>query len=153
LFALLLLAGPTHARTALGGVDGWAAFRDERPRRCFAIAEPERRSGGKWRPFASVATWPAARARGQLHIRLGREKLSAAPVTLTIGARRFPLVASRADAWAADARADAAIVAAMRSTSRMSVTTRAANGARFVETYALKGAATAMDAATLGCAR
>lgn len=149
----LLIAAPVEARTTLGGVDGWMAFRDERPLRCFAIAEPERRGGGKWRAFASVATWPKARTRGQLHLRLGREKLPAAPVSLTVGERRFALVASGADAWAPDARADAAIVAAMRSAARMSVTTRAANGARFVETYALKGAATAMDAAALGCAR
>lgn len=150
---LALCAAPAHARTALGTFERWGAFRDESPLRCFAIAEPVRGGGGKWRSFASVATWPQARVRGQLHIRLAREKLPDAPVTLSIGTRRFALVASGADAWSPDPRADAAIIAAMRSAPSMSVSTRAATGAGFAETYALKGAATAMDAAALGCAR
>ena len=152
--ALLLLASPaTAARTSLGTFDGWGAFRDDNPVRCFAIAQPMRGGGGKWKPFASVATWPQARVRGQVHIRLGREKLASAPVTLTIGDRRFQMVAGGADVWAPDPRIDAAIVAMMRSAPSMSVSTRAATGAGFAETYALKGAATAMDAAALGCAR
>jgi hypothetical protein len=152
--AALLLASPAlAARTSLGTFDGWGAFRDDNPARCYAIAQPVRGGGGKWRPFASVATWPQARVRGQLHIRLGREKLASAPVTLTIGDRRFPMVAGGADVWALDPRLDAAIVAAMRSAPSMSVATRAATGAGFAETYGLKGAATAMDAAALGCSR
>ena len=152
--ALQLLASPAMAaRTSLGTFDGWGAFKDDNPARCFAIAQPMRGGGGKWRSFASVATWPQARVRGQVHIRLGREKLTSAPVTLTIGDRRFQMVAGGADVWAPDPRIDAAIVAAMRSAPSMSVSTRAATGAGFAETYALKGAATAMDAAALGCAR
>ena len=153
LVALMLLASPaTAARTSLGTFEGWGAFKDEKPARCFAISQPVRGGGGKWRPFASVGTWPQARVRGQVHIRLGREKLASAPVTLTIGDRRFQMVAGGADVWAPDPRVDAAIVAMMRSASSMSVSTRAATGAGFAETYVLKGAATAMDAAALGCA-
>ena len=154
LLTIAVVTSPASAaRNSLGMFEGWGAFRDDTPPRCFAIAQPVRGGGGKWRPFASVASWPKAGVRGQLHIRLGREKLAAAPVTLTIGDRRFTLVAGGADAWAPDPRVDAAIVAAMRSAPSMSVTTRAATGAGFAETYALKGAATAMDAASLGCAR
>ena len=47
---------------------------------------------------------------------------------------------------------DAAIVAAMRSASRMTVASRGSNGARFSDRYSLSGAATAMDAAVVGCA-
>ncbi len=154
MLAVLLVASPAFAaRTSLGTFDGWGAFKDDAPARCFAIAQPVRGGGGKWRPFASVATWPQARVRGQVHIRLGREKLASAPVTLTIGDRRFAMVAGGADVWAPDPRIDAAIMAMMRSTSSMSIETRASTGAGFAETYALKGAATAMDAAALGCAR
>ena len=152
--ALALLASPAMAaRTSLGTFDGWGAFKDDNPARCYAIAQPVRGNGGKWRPFASVATWPQTRVRGQVHIRLGREKLASAPVTLIIGDRRFNMIAGGADVWAPDPRIDAAIVAAMRSNSSMRIATRAATGTGFAETYALKGAATAMDAAALGCAR
>jgi hypothetical protein len=154
LLALALASNPAlAARTSLGTFDGWGAFRDDSPLRCFAITQPVRGGGNKWQPFASVSTWPTAHVRGQVHIRLGREKLPSAPVTLTIGDRRFAMVAGGADVWAPDSRIDAAIVAAMRSAPSMSVSTRAATGAGFAETYALKGAATAMDAAALGCAR
>lgn len=148
-----LAASPASARTSLGSFESWAAFRDDAPLRCFAIAEPVRGSGGKWRPFATVSTWPQARVRGQFQVRLGRALRAGAPVTLIVDDRKFPLVAGGADAWAPDARGDAAIVAALRSAKSMSVASVAATGGGFVETYLLKGAATAIDAAALGCAR
>jgi hypothetical protein len=157
LLTLLLCAAPASARTVLGSFDNWSAFRDEKPVRCFAIAEPVRGGGGggggKWRPFATVSTWPQARVRGQFYLRLSRASRAGAAVTLSIDGRRFSLVAGGADAWAADPRADAAIVAAMRSARAMSVTGVAATGGGFAETYLLKGAATAIDAAALGCGR
>ena len=150
----ILLATPASARDTLGVFEDWGAFRDAKPRRCYAIAEPERRSTRRaWRPFASVAHWPARGARNQLHIRLSREKAEGAKVTLGIGSRSFELVAGGADAWAADPRADAAIVAAMRSGSQMSIRTRAKGGGFFTDSYRLRGAATAIDAAAVGCAR
>ena len=106
-----------------------------------------------WRPFASVATWPGRNVRSQLHVRLRKAKLPGAPIMLRIGDRRFPLVGGGGDAWAPDARADAAIVAAMRSGGNMSISTRDAKGRAFSDVYPLKGAATAIDAATLECAR
>ena len=57
------------------------------------------------------------------------------------------------DAWAVDRTMDAAIVAAMRSASRMTVRATGTNGRRFSDSYSLSGAATAMDAATLSCSR
>lgn len=153
---LLVIASSAAARDSLGVFEGWGAFRDARPARCFAIAEPvgDRGGGrGDWRPFASVASWPTRNARGQLHIRLSRTRAPRTPVTLTLGDRRFALIAGGADAWAPDARADAAIVAAMRSAERMSVSARDARGRLFTDSYRLRGAATAIDAAALGCAR
>lgn len=153
LLLALLLGTPAAARDSLGVHDGWGAFRDARPPRCFAIAEPMRKRARQWRPFASIAHWPARRIRGQLHVRMSREKRANAPVTLAIGERRFSLIAGRVDAWAPHPRIDAAIVAAMRSGQLMTVSTISANGTRFTDSYALKGAATAIDAAALGCAR
>ena len=101
-----------------------------------------------WRPFASVAVWPALHQRNQVHIRLRQARPQGSRVTLTIGRTRFPLIAGGADAWSPDARTDAAIVAAMRSADRMTV-----SAAGTSDTYQLRGAATAIDAATLGCAR
>ena len=156
LSAMLAMAvtAPAPARDALGIFDSWGAFRDAQPARCFAIAEPAESPGVRgWRPFASVASWPAHGVRGQLHIRMSRAKRPGAVVTLSIGERRFTLVSGRAEAWAPDAQADAAIVAAMRSGSSMSISTVSEQGPGFADTYRLRGAATAIDAATLGCAQ
>lgn len=145
--ALLLTMLP---RDALGTYGGWGAFRDPSPLRCFAIARPvEWRRGA---PFASVSNWPGQGVRNQLHIRLSLARSPNARVTLSIGERRFELRAGDADAWAPDARTDAAVVAAIRDGRSMSVETVAVNGAAFADSYALKGAATAIDAAALGCA-
>jgi hypothetical protein len=139
-------------RDALGTFGSWGAFRDPSPLRCFAIARPVERNR-RGQPFASIATWPGQGIRNQLHIRLSRARAGNARVTLAIGERRFELRAGDADAWAPDARTDAAVVAAIRDGRSMSVETIAINGAAFADTYALKGAATAIDAAALGCAR
>lgn len=155
---VLLAAGiaqtaPAHARDSLGVFDHWGAFRDAAVPRCYAIAEPARTSSGKgdWRAFASIGTWPKRGIRGQLHIRLSRQRADNSTVYLSIGERRFALVSGGTDAWAQDSRMDAAIIAAMRSSTTMSVEGRAKNGRRFHDLYVLKGAATALDAAALGC--
>jgi hypothetical protein len=140
------------ARTTLGVFDQWGAFSESAPQRCFALAEPLRAGGAsRWRPFASIASWPGRGVRNQVHIRLSRARNPQARVTLSIGDRRFDLTATAADAWAPDARTDAAIVSAIRASRSMSVETLGHAGGPFADVYTLKGAATAIDAAALAC--
>lgn len=139
-------------RVTIGIHQSWGAFRDTSPRKCFAIARPP--GAGRRNPaFASIGIWPGSAARPQFHARLSRAKRADARVTLSIGERRFALIAGAADAWAPDPATDAAIVAAMRGQRSMSVESVGASGRPFADTYALGGAATAIDAAVLGCAR
>jgi len=165
LLATLSLASPLAAKDSLGVFGQWGAFRDPSVPRCYAIAapEPERRSRGAARAtvqeargqasFASVGTWPRRGVRGQVHVRLSRTVAKGSAITLSLGGRSFALRGSGGDAWAQDARMDAAIVAAMRSAPSMSVSARDGAGRRFSDRYSLDGAATALDAATVGCAR
>ena len=150
---LLLLAEPVAARDSLGVFDGWAAFRDAAPKRCYAIARPQ----GSTAPAgtaASVAIWPERKVRGQVHLVLSRAVADEAPVRLRIGAQDFALIAKGRNAWGANARMDAAIIAAMRSASSMIVNARSSSsGGGFADRYTLAGAATAIDAAAVGCAR
>ncbi|MFN3989300.1 MAG: invasion associated locus B family protein [Erythrobacter sp.] len=148
--ALLLLAQPLAARDSLGVFESWAAFRDTSPKRCYAIAKPTNASAAP-DAAASIATWPDKRVRGQLHIVLSREVAEGAAVRLRVGAKDFALIAKGRNAWGADPQMDAGIVAALRAASTMSVSARSAKGA-FTDRYALAGAATAMDAASIGCA-
>ncbi len=145
----LLLASPVVARDTLGVYRGWAAFRD--PERCYAIAQPRGRIR-VGQPFASIATWPARSLRSSLHVRLSRAVQPGQPVTLSVGERRFRLNAAGIDAFAADAASDRAIATALRSGRSMSVEAVGQGGRPFADTYALSGAATAIDAAALACA-
>jgi hypothetical protein len=145
---LLALLAPANGREAIGVWHGWGAFREGDPARCFAIATPVRRGGGA---FASVATWPGRGIRNQIALRLSRPVRDGLAPTLSIDERRFTLTARGSGAWAPDARTDSAIVAAMRSARSMSVSGVSATGRPFADTYALPGAASAIDAAALAC--
>jgi len=154
LCALLLAAPSARAADSLGIFAGWAAFRDGREGRCYAIAEPQRGTAGATaKAYATIGHWPERGVRGQLYLRLSRPQARDSRVYLSIGERRFALVSGQGQAWAQDAAMDRAILAAMRDASTMSVEGKGANGRAFYDLYVLKGAATAMDAAALGCAR
>jgi hypothetical protein len=150
LLMALALAAPAMARESLGVFNSWAAFRDPDTPRCYAIATP---SGGRdGDAFMSVAFWPEARVRGQIHIRLTASVNAGRPLILAAGDRRFALMARGRDAWARDERADTAIIAALRGASHVGVAGTRASGGRLAMGWSLRGAATAIDAAALGCA-
>lgn len=155
MLAAALLAAPAMARDSLGIWNTWGAFSDAGVPRCYAIAMADTAEGraNELQPYFTVGTWPRRGSRGEIHVRLSRKIGPGSTVTLSVGGQRFALVAGAADAWAADRRMDAAVVAAMRSASSMSVTARSASGRVFIDTYPLAGAASAMDAALLGCAQ
>lgn len=155
LLLLALLAAPAAARDSLGVFNDWGAFRDPRVPRCYAIAMPSQVPGRArdFQPYVTVGHWPQRALRGAVHVRVARRLAAGAPVTLSIGGQSFNLSASQADAWPKDAQMNAAIVAAMRSATQMAVVARAADGRTFRDTYRLAGAATAMDAAALACAK
>ena len=152
-----LVASPLAAKDSLGVFGQWGAFRDPQVPRCYAIAaaeiETRTRSPREHAPFASVGTWPKRGVRGQLHLRLSRNLAASPRIALAIGGQRFELTGGGGDAWARDRTMDAAIVAAMRSAGSMSVSATDRAGRRFTDRYDLEGAATALDAATVGCAR
>ncbi len=152
--ATLTLAAPLAAKDSLGVFSDWGAFRDPSLPRCYAIAMPEdSRARRDFEPFATIGTWPRQNIRGQVHFRLSRQLAQRPRITRSIGAKSFQLTGGGGEAWAEDRTMDAAIVAAMRSASRMTVRATGTNGRRFSDSYSLSGAATAMDAATLSCSR
>jgi hypothetical protein len=148
------LCAPASARDSLGVFGNWGAFRDTSVPRCYAIAMAEPSTLERdYEPFASVGTWPRRGIRSQLHVRLSRKLSAIQPITLILGRERFTLVGGGGDAWAQDKRMDAAIIAAMRSAGTMIVNATDDRGRRFSNSFDLSGAATAMDAAMVGCAR
>ena len=151
---LLLASTPATARESLGMFSGWGAFRDPATPRCYAIAKAEPSTRQRdYEPYASIGTWPKRAIRSQLHIRLSRKLADNARISLRIGGQTFQLAGGGGDAWPQDKRMDAAVNAALRSAQRMTVSSRDEKGRNFSDSYDLAGAPTAMDAATVGCAR
>ncbi len=149
-----ILITPAIARDDLGIFAGWAAFRDTKASRCYAIAKPApSKLRRDYKPYATVATWPKKDVRGQVHFRLSREMTPKTTIALVIDDKNFLLTGGGGDAWARDKTMDAAIVATMRSAKQMVIKARDTSGRGFSNTYQLTGAGKAMDAATKACAR
>ena len=150
-----LAATPVLARDSLGMFESWGAFRDPAVPRCYAIAMADKPRGAKvdFQAYADVGHWPKRALRNQIHFRLSKRLAPNAAIRLKVDSQQFTLAGGGGDAWAADRRMDAAIVAAMRSGKAMRVRARAADGREVNDYYALPGAASAIDAAALGCAK
>ncbi len=151
--AFVAVAAPLQARDSLGVFGQWGAFRDAEVPRCYAIAAAQSGASGTGGAFATVGTWPERQVRSQVHFRLSRSLQGTGNVVLRMGDKQFTLAGDANDAWAAGARMDAQILAAMRSASQMSISATDRQGHRFTDRYSLDGAATAMDAACIGCAQ
>lgn len=152
--AALVLGGTALARDSLGVFGTWGAFRDPGVPRCYAIAMAEKVKGREqaFQPYLTVGYWPKRGIRGAVHVRLARRLAPGSSVNVSFPEANFTLQAGQADAWPMDHRANAGIVAALRSAPRVVVTAQGADGRKFRDVYALGGAASAMDAAALGCA-
>lgn len=154
LAALTTWPNAATARESLGLYNSWGAFRDPLIPRCYAIAMAEPSAQQRdYQPFAAIGTWPRRGARSQIHFRLSRNIQARAPIILNIDSNRVTLTGGGGDAWPANDHDNAAIIATMRSATRMTVTTRDVRGRLFSNIWLLAGAASAMDAASIGCAK
>ena len=146
------MAVPAAAQQHPVGIFGlWGAFRGSD--RCYAISEPAATSRPGGGAYASVAFRPNRGGRGQPYFRLREAKRPGSAVLLRIDDRTFQLNGSGIHAWGADPAADAEIIAAMRVGIEMTIETRSVRGALLRDLYRLRGAATAVDAAAIACAR
>ncbi|MEH3122617.1 MAG: hypothetical protein PGN16_11645 [Sphingomonas phyllosphaerae] len=152
--SLLALLAAAALREPLGVWQRWAAVRETPGPHCLAIAQPLRRDGSTDRRggFALVAARQGPARAPSVLFHLTRPRGEGAPLTLVIGDRRFALTGDRQSARAADPATDRAIVGAMRGANAMTLSTLDAGGRTLSDTYPLAGAATAIDAAQLGCA-
>jgi hypothetical protein len=152
---LLAAAAPASAQQQSIGVFGlWGAFRDAG--HCYAISRAQGRSSSSSAAepaFAAIGWWPGRFIRGQLHFRFSHAKRPGSAVLLRIDGHVFQLIGGGDNGWAPDPAADTEIVAAMRTGIEMNVETRSAAGGLIRDVYPLRGAATAIDAAAIACAR
>ena len=153
LAAMGIVTAPALAQTPLGVFFRWGAFEGASPRKCYAMAAADAPWPGRAdRPYASIAVWPERRTGPQVYFRLSGAQRAGSALILRVDGKLFQLVGAGRNAWAPDARADAAIVAAVRTGVNMAVETRSQAGTRIRDHYLLRGAASAIDAAVFACA-
>jgi hypothetical protein len=92
-------------------------------------------------------TFDARSRHGQFAAAMSKPIASGSGAMLTIDDQPFLLVARGTGAWSRGPTQEAAIIAALRSATRMRIEGRSARGLRFIDRYDLSGAPTAIDAA------
>lgn len=107
---------------------------------------------GRTQATAGFAFTSDRRRWGEFHAQLSRVPRPGSSVMLDIGGQPFLLVTRAGWAWSRGSRQEQAIIAAARNASSMRIEARDAAGRRFVDTYVLGGAPTAIDAAAAACA-
>jgi hypothetical protein len=129
----------------------WAAI--DRGASCEALSRSVRIAArGKVQATAGFAFSPDHRRWGEFHAHLSRVPRPGSSVMLQIGDQPFLLVARGDWAWSRGPLQEQAIIAAARDASAMRVEARDGAGRRFVDSYMLDGAPTAIDAAAARCA-
>lgn len=130
----------------------WAAF--DRGPVCEAVSRSLLLARtGQAQPLAAIAFDRAGPRLGEFSVRFKRSVRPGSSVVLTIGDQPFLLVARGAAAWSRGPRQEAAIIAAIRSSTGMRAEARDLAGRRMVDRYSLGGAPTAIDAAAAACAK
>ena len=149
---LLIFATGAFARGSVihaGG--GWAAI--DRGEACEALTRSLRIAAkGKVQATAGFAFTPNRKRWGEFHARLSRDARPGSSVILTVGDQPFLLVSRGGWAWSRGTLQEQAIIAAARTATGMRVEARDSSGRRFIDSYVLKGAPTAIDAAAARCA-
>jgi hypothetical protein len=147
--ALFAPAIPAQAARVLIAGERWAAI--DFGARC------EARSSGMWpksgtRPFAGFAFDRLGRRNGQFYVHLSRPARAGATIIATIGSEPFLLVGRGEWAWSRSAGQQQSMIHAIRYGDWMRIDARDEGGSRIVDRYAVRGAATAIDAAAARCA-
>ncbi len=153
LLVAMVIATPVLARDSLGIFSGWGAFRDATPYRCYAIAQPEGEGDAPGPGYATISWWPTKSVRGQIHFRFAWPLREGSSVYLVAGGRRWRLTSGARDAWSPSSKHDAFILARLRAAGAMRITGVDRKRGNFADVYDLEGAASAFDAAALGCAK
>jgi hypothetical protein len=159
--AILTAPGLAYAAspTLLSKFNDWVAstYDDNGKTLCYATSEPRHQTGAaKGRSKAYIAVTHVSLADSNLHDQVsyiaGYELKPSSTVKLVIGKESFSLDLLQKDrAWAKDADADKALVAAMRKGNSLIIRGTSAQGGEVVDSYSLSGFSKAYQAISGAC--
>lgn len=154
---VLLAAGAGLAQQGtLGSFGAWKAFAEGsgKDRVCYIGAEPEKEEGKYTRrgdTYVLVSHRPAEKVVGEVSIEAGYAYRGGSEVELAIDGKAYRLFTKGSNAWAYDAGADRALVAAMKAGRQMIVKGTSGRGTLTTDTYSLSGFTAAFEAARKAC--
>lgn len=152
------LALPAHAeQRTLGTFGTWTAVVDGSGLRkqCYVGSAPKTSEGKytKRDPVHVLVTHrPADKVRGELSVTAGYTYKPGKEVEAKVDGKTFKLFSRDDNAWAQDANADKAIVAAMKAGRELVIRGTSSRGTLTTDTYPLAGFTAAMNAIDKACA-
>jgi hypothetical protein len=153
-----LVAGPAPAADKLLERSGdWEAIRASAGGEVFCLiaALPDKSEGKiakRGEATLMVAHWPKKKAFGQVQAKTGFAIRKASSVDLVIDGKTFKLPADGDSGYGENAKANAELVAALKSgKSAVASATPAVGGAKITDTYSLEGFSKALAAIDKEC--
>jgi len=143
-------------RKTIGTFSDWTAFADGSgaSRICYVGSVPKKAEGKYTRrgdTYTLVSHRPGEKVFGEVSVEAGYTYKSDSEVIVDIDGKKFKLFTKGGNAWARDANADKAIVAAMKAGRRMIIKGTSSRGTLTTDTYSLSGITAAYKAIDKAC--
>ena len=143
-------------RKTIGTFSDWTAFSDGSggSRICYVGSVPKKAEGKYTRrgdTYTLVSHRPGEKVFGEVSVEAGYTYKPNSEVAVDIDGKKFKLFTKGGNAWATDATADKAIVAAMKSGRRMAIKGTSSRGTLTTDTYSLSGITAAYNAIDKAC--
>ena len=152
---------PAAAMAQDGGTDtDWFVYLADDGSECIALSEPVGAryfrdgvevSANTDAPYLTIVYRPAEGALGQVAYQGGFAFNAEESITARVGGTQFDLLPEDSWSWPADSEADAALVAAMKASSEIEMSSFSSRGTNVVHTFSLEGFGAAVDEAASRC--
>ncbi len=163
LFLSVALVGVTSVsssawaqRKTIGTFTDWTAFADGSGAKqiCYVGSVPKQAKGKYTRrgdTYTLISHRPGERVFGEVSVEAGYTYKPGSEVSVDVDGKKFKLFTKGGNAWAADASADKALVAAMKAGRRMIIKGTSSRGTLTTDTYSLSGLTAAIKAIDKAC--
>jgi hypothetical protein len=161
LAATALPAAAADLPTLLGASRDWTAYWADTAdgKVCYAVSTPASTAPKVARDqiYVIVSTWPGRNVTDEVQVIPGYEYKAGAPALASVGAQQAELFTQNegkaGSAWVKDQAGEAALVKAMRTGAKLTVTGSSKRGTKTTDTYSLTGLNTALDRAHSACGK
>lgn len=141
---------------AIGTFGSWTAysFGEGKAKICYVHAVPQKSEGEyskRGATYLQISHRPADKALNVVNVVAGYAYKQGSEAEAVVDGNKYTLFTNGEGAWAIDAKADAALVAAMKAGNQLVVRGTSARGTLTADTYSLKGFTAAVAAIGKAC--